>query len=294
MELRDIEIFLTLADELHFGRTAERLCVSPARITQAIKKQERQIGAALFDRTNRTVRLTPLGEQLRDDLRPIYAGLAHTMQRARMAARGKTARLRVGIMPLNTGELRVYWDAFRMRHPECELQIRRAPFVDPFGLLRSGELDVVVVWLPVEEPDLTVGPVLFTDTRVLAVADDHELAERSSATMDMLADFAHATAPRMPEYWEDSYLPFNTPRGRQIDRDRLVTNSDDLIEMISDGEIVHAFPAHVTRYWAMPHIRWLPIDDMRTLSYALVWRTETETDLIRSFAATVRDLGTPS
>ena len=60
MELRDIEIFLTLAEELHFGRTAERLRVSPARITQAIKKQERQIGAPLFERTNRTVRLTSL------------------------------------------------------------------------------------------------------------------------------------------------------------------------------------------------------------------------------------------
>jgi DNA-binding transcriptional LysR family regulator len=61
VEHRDIEIFLTLAEELHFGRTAERLRVSPARITQAIKKQERQIGAVLFERTNRTIRLTPLG-----------------------------------------------------------------------------------------------------------------------------------------------------------------------------------------------------------------------------------------
>ena len=45
MELRDIEVFLTLAEELHFGRTAERLHVTPARVSQAIKKQERAIGA---------------------------------------------------------------------------------------------------------------------------------------------------------------------------------------------------------------------------------------------------------
>ncbi|MEU4537290.1 LysR family transcriptional regulator [Streptosporangium sp. NPDC023825] len=56
MELRDIEIFLTLAEELHFGRTAVRLCLSPARVTQAIQKQERQVGAPLFERTNRMVR----------------------------------------------------------------------------------------------------------------------------------------------------------------------------------------------------------------------------------------------
>jgi Bacterial regulatory helix-turn-helix protein, lysR family len=72
MELRDIEIFLTLAQELHFGRTAERLHVSPARVSQAIKKQERLIGAELFTRTSRNVRLTPVGERLRADLAPVY------------------------------------------------------------------------------------------------------------------------------------------------------------------------------------------------------------------------------
>ncbi|MCA2221070.1 helix-turn-helix domain-containing protein [Nonomuraea aurantiaca] len=59
MELRDIEIFLTLCEELHFGRTAERLHVTPARVSQAIKKQERRVGAALFERDNRRVALTP-------------------------------------------------------------------------------------------------------------------------------------------------------------------------------------------------------------------------------------------
>ncbi|MGW8882036.1 LysR family transcriptional regulator, partial [Streptomyces mirabilis] len=75
MELRDIEIFLTLAEELHFGRTAARLHVSPARVSQAIKKQERRIGGALFDRTSHHVRLTPLGRQLYDDLLPVHRGL---------------------------------------------------------------------------------------------------------------------------------------------------------------------------------------------------------------------------
>jgi len=68
MELRDIEIFLTLAEELHFGRTAERLRVSQARVSQAIRRQERRLGVALFDRTSRRVALTPVGRRLREDL----------------------------------------------------------------------------------------------------------------------------------------------------------------------------------------------------------------------------------
>lgn len=70
MELRDIEIFLTLAEELHFGRSAERLHVSPARVSQAIKKQERAIGAQLFERTSHHVRMAPVGEVLLQRLKP--------------------------------------------------------------------------------------------------------------------------------------------------------------------------------------------------------------------------------
>ncbi|MFD9637391.1 LysR family transcriptional regulator [Streptomyces violascens] len=61
MERRDLEIFLTLADELHFGRTAERLHVSQARVSQTVKQLERRIGASLFERTSRRVQLTTIG-----------------------------------------------------------------------------------------------------------------------------------------------------------------------------------------------------------------------------------------
>ncbi|WP_062431026.1 LysR family transcriptional regulator [Herbidospora daliensis] len=292
MELRDIEIFLTLAEELHFGRTATRLHVSQARVSQAISQQERRIGTPLFDRANRRqVSLTPVGRQLRDDLLPVYAGLHESLERARMASRGIMARLRVGMLPFNVHDLHPYWRAFRARHPQWELQVRRASFVDTFAGLRNGEMDVLVAWLPVEEPDLTVGPTLFIDPRVLAVSAEHELAGRSSVGLEALGGFRHAAAPRMPDYWENSYLPFQTPRGQPIERAELITSPDELINLVSTGEIVHSFPAHVTRYWAMGDLRWLPMPDMPHLTYALIWQTEAESDLVRALAETVRDLG---
>ncbi|MFD9406531.1 LysR family transcriptional regulator [Streptomyces sp. NPDC059989] len=291
MELRDIEIFLVLADELHFGRTAERLLVSQARVSQAIRKQERRIGAALFERTSRSVRLTSVGRQLRDDLQPVYAGLHASLERARLTARGVTGRLRVGMMPFNLVDIHPYWKAFRSRYPQWELEIRQLEYVDPFGRLRDDDMDVLVTWLPVEEPDLTVGPVLFTDPRILAVAADHELARRTSARLEMFADFQHVVAPAMPDYWEDSYLPFHTPQGRPIERGRPVTNAGELINRVGMGEIIHSFPSHVTRHWGMPNIRWIPVTDMAALSYALVWRTEAENELIGALADTVRELG---
>ncbi|MFI6742629.1 LysR family transcriptional regulator [Nonomuraea sp. NPDC050451] len=65
MELRDIELFLTPAEELHFGQTAERLHVTPSRVTQAIKKQERRIGGALFERSSRSSLLRPTRRRVR-------------------------------------------------------------------------------------------------------------------------------------------------------------------------------------------------------------------------------------
>ncbi|MFG2296127.1 LysR family transcriptional regulator [Streptomyces sp. NPDC048603] len=291
MELRDIEIFLVLAEELHFGRTAERLRVSQARVSQAVKKQERRIGALLFERTSRTVRLTEVGRQLRGDLQPVYMGLHDSLERARLAARGITGRLRVGMMPFNLVDVHFYWKAFRSRHPQWELQIRQLTYEDPFGRLRAGEMDVMVLWLPLEEPDLTVGPVLCTDSRILAVTADHELAGRTSARLEMLADFRHAMAPGFPDYWEDRYLPFHTPGGRTIERLETVTNADDLINLVGMGEIIHGFPSHVTRYWGMPNIHWIPIPDLPSLPYGLVWRTESENEPIRALADTVRELG---
>ncbi|MFG6201202.1 LysR family transcriptional regulator [Nonomuraea sp. JJY05] len=291
VELRDIEIFLTLTEELHFGRTAVRLCLSPARVTQAIQKQERQIGAPLFERNNRTVRLTPVGQQLRDDLRPVYAGLKDSVQRARLAVQGITGTLRVGMLPTNTYDLRPYWDVFRVRHPQWRLRIQRTQFSDAFAALRRQDVDVLVVWLPVEEPDLTVGPVLFADPRVLAISVDHELTRRTSVSLEIIADFCHPGSDVGPGYWFDAYAPRQTRRGRPIERGPSVRDTEEAITLTSMAETVTLFPAHMTRYWVRPDIAYLPVTDIGPLPYALVWRSETENGLIRALADVVRDLG---
>ncbi|MER6510108.1 LysR family transcriptional regulator [Nonomuraea sp. NPDC001636] len=291
MELRDIEIFLALAEELHFARTAERLHVTPARITKAIQKQERQIGGLLFERTPRSVRLTPLGRQLRDDLWPIYSGLQESMRRARLAAEGITGVLRVGMIPHNSHDLRPYWDAFRSNHPQWKLQIRISPFADPFAGLRRGDIDVLVAWLPVEEPDLTTGPVLFTDPRLLAVAADHELTRHTAGLLDMLADFPHVDAPSRPDYWANGFLPARTPVSQRIERGPLARTTEEILSLVTTGETVSLVAHHMRRYYLRPDITYLPLRDDDPLRFALVWSTEAENDQIRALAQTVRDLG---
>ncbi|PYC84726.1 LysR family transcriptional regulator [Streptomyces tateyamensis] len=296
MELRDIEIFLTLAKELHFGRTADLLHVSPARVSQAIKKQERRIGAELFERTSRAVRMTPIGEQLRTDLLPLYQGLQEGLERARMAAQGKVGVLRVGMIPSNAHDLRPFWDTFRSRRPQWGLQIRHNPFINAFDPLRSGQIDALVSWLPVEEPDLSVGPVLFTESRVVVVAPDHDLAQRASVSLEVLGDFGViGPASPLPDYWEDAFTPFQTPSRRPIERrSQIGAHLEDIFTNVGAGEAVHTLGFHVTRYHARPDIAYLPVHDARPLSWGLVWRSDAETEPVRALAKVIRDLGTPA
>ncbi|MEV6767908.1 LysR family transcriptional regulator [Nocardia sp. NPDC051030] len=293
MELRDIEIFLTLAEELHFGRTAERLHVSSARISQAIKKQERQVGADLFERTSRAVRLTEAGEQLRDDLIPLYRGLRETVSRARLRAAGKTSVLRVGMLSSVAHELRAYWDTFRERHPQWGLRIQYNGFVQPFAPLRNGEVDVLVWFLPVREPDLTVGPVVYSERKMLIAAADHELAERDSVSLEVYGDFPATTVGgELMDYSENEFMPYDTPRGRSVDKSVLIKSADEIFTAVSQGEAIHTVAAYAQRYHARPDIAFIPFNDADLFRWVLVWRSDVEDDRIRALAAIVRELGT--
>ncbi|HEX6359290.1 LysR family transcriptional regulator [Actinophytocola sp.] len=119
VELRDIEIFLILAEELHFGRTAERLHISQARVSQAIKAQERRIGAPLFHRTSRRVRLTPIGEQLHRDLSAGYQQIMTGVAAATAAASGHHGHLTLGSMGPQPWAINQVIDLFQTRTQPC-------------------------------------------------------------------------------------------------------------------------------------------------------------------------------
>ncbi|PWS44392.1 LysR family transcriptional regulator, partial [Streptomyces sp. FT05W] len=141
VERLEIEVFLALAEELHFGRTAERLGVSQGRVSQIVKGIERRIGAPLFDRTSRRVALTPLGRQLRTDLEPHHRGIQQAVDRATETARGLTGRLTVGYTAAWNGSLLLEAaDRLRTRHPECAVDILEDSYGATLRSLRTGRV----------------------------------------------------------------------------------------------------------------------------------------------------------
>lgn len=286
MELREIEIFLTLADELHFGRTAQRLHVSVSRVSQAIRKQERAIGASLFARTSRRVELTSVGEVLRDGLRPAYDGIGAAITAAAVAARGMSGTLTLGFMGAQVHQLEPVLERFRASHPGVELRFQEVVFSDPFTALRSGAVDVLTSWLPVEEPDLMVGPVLREEPLRVMTAEGHPLAATGRVDIEALADHAVPTVRgTAPQSWLEAVLPERTPAGREIPRGPAASTYQEILALVAAGAVVCPVPDEGRRYFPWPGVAYLPLDGAPTVRWALVWRTSGSSPLVRAFAA---------
>jgi DNA-binding transcriptional LysR family regulator len=291
MDTAEIEVFLVLAEELHFGRTAERLRMPQPRVSRLVSTLEHRIGASLFERTSRRVRLTPLGERLRCQLRPAYEQLTAVLDSARTAAKATDGALRIGFSPTsNVAALTRLIAAFEARNPGCHAVLDGVSNLDPYSALRRGELDVLVNWLAVDEADLTVGPVLEYRDRVLAVAATDPLAVRRSVSVEELADreVAQMTPPFPPALY-DAIIPPRTPSGRVIRRSQPVRSIHELVALVARGRIVHPTATGIPLF-TRDDIVQVPISDLPPLPLGLIWCTAHENARIQALASTIRSL----
>jgi DNA-binding transcriptional LysR family regulator len=293
MERRDLEIFLMLAEELHFGRTAERLHVSTARVSQTIRTMERRIGAPLFERTSRQVALTPIGRRLERDIRPAYEQIDNGVQRAIDSARAVQGELRVGFIGAAAGQFVLEAaELFQARHPGCEVQIRESQFSDGLELLRSDDIDTLLATFPIDEPDLTCSPVIFSEGRLLAVSSRHPFARRESVSMDDLARDKVLRSPgAAPDVWDAWLAPRYTKDGRPAERGPSFSTIQEMLALVGAGKGIYPLPAQAIQFYARPDVAYVPIHDSTPFEWGLIWRAAGETNRIRSFVRAARDHG---
>ncbi|MEV6309284.1 LysR family transcriptional regulator [Streptomyces sp. NPDC051840] len=289
MELRDIEIFLVLAEELHFGRTAERLHVTPGRVSQSVGKAERTVGGRLFERTTRRVRLTPLGEQLRVDLADGYRRIQLGLRSAREAAAGTSGTLTLGTMGFMSRTVEGALTLFRSRCPDVRLRHREIHPPAPLDLLRAGEVDVALLWLPVEEADLTVGPVLRRSAVLLMTAADHPLAGRDPLGLEELGDCPMVRSATMPSYIAAAMSPYRTPSGRRIPDGPSARTWHELLSIVASGQAAAGVSDDTPCHYPWPDLAYTPIHDAAQVSWALVWRTDATDPLLRTFVETTAE-----
>ncbi|MFI7004454.1 LysR family transcriptional regulator [Nocardia sp. NPDC050175] len=289
MERYEIETFLALAEELHFRRTSERLGLSPGRVSQTIKKLELRVGVPLFDRTSRQVVLTAAGRRLRDELRPAYESVRLAITRAIEFGRGVTGTLRVGYStPWVADLLGLAAETFRERNPDCAIELHEIQLCDPLGGLRSGHFDLQLSEFPIDEPDLTVGPVIFAEPRALMVPAQHPFARRDSLSLEDLADVPLVSLHGdIPPYWLDFHLPTRTPSGRPIPQGPIASYWTEFPSHVAAGRGVAPVAFRGRGYHARPGIEFVPFHDAPPIEYGLLWPTNGDSARVSAFVQTV-------
>ncbi|WP_033332712.1 LysR family transcriptional regulator [Streptomyces novaecaesareae] len=282
IERYEAESFLTLAEELHFGRTAERLRVSTARVSQTIRKLERRVGAALFERTSRRVELTPLGRRLADELGPAWEAVGAALQGAVEAGRGLSGSLRVAYAGAAAGQLLVgVAELFRERAPGCEVLLREARMTETVRWLREDEADLCLVPLPVPGPGIACGPVLVREARMLAVPAGHLLDRPDGASA---ADLAAVPVVRLPDgapVEPQQEAPAPGPAAETV---------AEALTLVAAGQGVLPVGAHTRRYYPRPDVAYVPLHGAPPLEWALIRRDGDPAARVRAFTEAAADL----
>ncbi|MFF8881444.1 LysR family transcriptional regulator [Streptomyces flaveolus] len=268
MELRHLRYFAVLADELHFGRAAERLHMAQPPLSQRIRDLERELGVRLFDRTRHRVQLTEAGALLLEHVRPVLAGVDTAREAMRRIRPGEAGVLRVGVPP-DTGPpvLRTLTAGFARRAPDVLIDLHELTTDEQLARLREGELDAGVVRHPADTVGLESGPVARRELGVVVRADHAAAAGGGPVRLrdldgTALVIFPRAMAPRLYDHMlticrDEGFLPGSIRHAR---------NPNFVHGLVLAGRGIHLNEAPATPL--TDGLVWRPLEGA-----ALAWQT---------------------
>jgi DNA-binding transcriptional LysR family regulator len=189
MDLRHLRYFVAVAEELHFGRAAERLNMAQPPLSQAIRQLEGDLGVELLHRTTRRVELTDAGRGYLARARKIIGEVAEAAHEARRVAAGAVGHLAIGCVGSATYSLLpAISRGLSVELPGVDFSFRGEMLVpDQAAALRTGAIDLALLRPPIADLSLTVLP-LRRDRLVVAVPADHPLAARREVRVTDLSD----------------------------------------------------------------------------------------------------------
>ncbi|MCX5195582.1 LysR family transcriptional regulator [Streptomyces sp. NBC_00249] len=187
MELRQLRYFVTVAEELHFGRAAERLHIVQSAVSQQLRRLERELGAELFTRTTRVVRLTEAGNLLLPYAREVLALTARARQDIDGLRTEQAATVRLGTSSGLGARLDAVLTAYGRRTGHARLELVTGSTAERLAQVRSGDLDGALLRGERTDPGLEFLP-LWQDALVVALPAGHQLAASRTVALARLAE----------------------------------------------------------------------------------------------------------
>ncbi|MBY3985612.1 LysR family transcriptional regulator [Rhodococcus fascians] len=293
MDVDQLRAFLAVAEELHFGRAAERLHVAQPPLSRTIKSLEKYLGTTLFDRTTRSVELTSSGHALVAPAQRVLDALRSAEDAVRLADSGDTGSVRIAFAGVSTHRLvALLARVVRSRHPGIELDLSSQNFARPaMKKLLDGDTDIALGRWDVipSEVDSTV---VIPDSLVVAMADTHPLAAARTLTIAQLADDGFVSLP----LHEGSVLP---DRLRRLAREhgfvptlvQIAPDTQTALALVGAEVGCHLTLASVARSVTDPHVVFVPLDDVSTdVDMRATWRRDNTNPAVKVVLRVVNGL----
>lgn len=279
MEVQQVRAFLAVAEELHFGRAAERLHMAQPPVSRSIKQLEREVGAQLFERSTRKVTLTSVGAALVEPARETLAALDRMRTVARAAGVGEIGRVRLAYAGASSnvmvGRLA---RAVNQEHPGINLDLLSQNFArQAMSLLTRGDIDVALGrWDYV--PDSIATRVVAVEELVVAVPETHRLADRGSVSIREFEGDRFVTLPAdTGTVLNDRLRQMTREAGFTVDVVQDASDTWTLMSLVSAEVGCSLTLSSVVDSIADPHLRFLRLSDPTPpVELRMAWRADSD------------------
>jgi DNA-binding transcriptional LysR family regulator len=282
LDLRKVRYFIAVAEELHFGRAAERLHIAQPVLSRQIRALEDELSSQLFERDRRRTELTAAGRQLLEDARPLLANADALRRRVGRTARGSDS-FTVGFMPglLVTAAVR----ALSAVHPDLTVDVIRTSWDDQVDVVHDGRVDVSYVRLPIDQVGLKLVS-LFSEPRFVALPGDHRLAGKESISITDLADEHLLQNPDAVPEWREIAAEMRSRNNRRpVPPIRTV---EEKLEHVATGHGIVILPRSTATFYRRPDVTCIPVEDISPNQVSLAWDAGRRSRLIYEFADLAR------
>lgn len=177
LELRHFRYFIAVAEELHFGRAAERLCMTQPPLSMQIRQLEENVGVPLFVRGSRPIELTAAGEVLLEHARTVLSQADSALNKARLTAHGEAGRLSIAVTSASVLSLlpRLI-SAFKQRYPAVEIDVSEMVSRDQLSAIARSDINFGLIRPPVNHPTIAT-LIIQVEPVVVAIPRRHRLAD---------------------------------------------------------------------------------------------------------------------
>ncbi|MFI5612753.1 LysR substrate-binding domain-containing protein [Amycolatopsis sp. NPDC051903] len=262
MDVQQLRSFLAVAEELHFGRAAERLHVAQPPLSRTIKQLERELGVQLFERNTRSVSLTAGGQALLDPAKDVLEALRRAEAAVRSAGDGEVGLVRIAFAGVSTHPLVARLARLiRSRRPGIRLELSSQNFAQPaMKKLVQGETDIALGRWDVVPGDVAA-EVVMPDALVIALPDTHPLAGAQRLSIEQLKGDTFVSLP--PH--EGAVLPDRLRRlahaaGFVADVVQIAPDTQTSLALVSAQVGCHLTLSSVARNVTDPHVAFVPLD----------------------------------